>query len=146
VRGSWAGVVGTLGLLALCLSIYIPAVVKYLSGDYHQSLYESKSSSIQTFYSLPDFKLALTLRSKATGVALNHSKLLDSSLAFVTYKNHSVTYQEPLVLCRSDYFVKDINGLELEDCLMIPDYVQYDSGFDKGDFAEIYFTIQAPIG
>lgn len=145
-RGSWAGVVGTFGLLALCLSIYTPAVLDYLSGDYHQSLYETANPSSQTFYTGQHFKMAITLRNKATGIALNHSKLLDSSLAFVTYKNHSTIYQQPLVPCQSSYFKQDVNGPVLDDCLMIPDYVEYDTGYDQGNFAEIYFTIQAPIG
>jgi hypothetical protein len=107
-------------------------------------MFTTNSNITQPLYSRDDYKLAIAVRSKHDGSLYNHALILSSYQAYLYYDNISAIYQEPLQICDPQYFAKDINGLVLEDCLMVPDYVQYDVMYSQGTFTSLALVLSPP--
>lgn len=128
------------------MGFYVPAAISYFKGNYYQSMYDTNINFAHTFYSKEDFKLAIVFRNKQSGTVYNHTFLLDNLKALIYSANHTnVLYYESLMTCNRQYFLNDINGELLEDCLLIPDYVQYDAGYAYFSYSYMYFSIMAPL-
>lgn len=133
-------------LVALCLALYVPPTVSYFKGNYYQSLYSRKYNSSVNFYSTDDFKIAVVFKDKITGIPIDHSSLLSLLNVFVTSKNIDGYYSENMLSCNISYFAGDIYGVPFTDCLVIPDYIQYTTGFISSyGLGYISVYINAPV-
>ena len=147
LRGKRSSVWGCLGsflLMAVCLWIYIPACLSYLSGNFYQSMFVSTFNTPQSFFSRDDYKLAIAIRNKQNGSLYSHETILKNLNAYLMYDNGTSFLKEPLTLCDPLYFAKDINGVVLEDCLIMPDYIEYDTVYLNSKFSTLSLVIAPP--
>lgn len=125
-RSSWFGVIGTLMVVVLCLIFYVPAVIGYFQGNFKQYMYSHRPQYSGNFYSTDDYKLAVVFRNIQTGQLYNnHTYLLSALDALVQYQSPDNYYSAPLQACNETYFANDINGIVLDDCLIIPEFIEY---------------------
>jgi len=143
-KASWTGLLGTLVIAGLCLAIFVPAIQSYLAGNYYQSQYSTNKNQTGFVYSKSDFKMAIVIKNKLTGKVYNHTEILSLLKVQVIGWTVENTNYEPLVPCNNNYFVGDINGEYLEDCLIIPDSILMDVAFNGFSLAELQIYIQTP--
>ena len=77
-KTSWIGLCGTLIVLAVCLALYVPAIQRYLEGNYYQSQFMTYQNHTVYIYSKEDFKIALVVKDKLTGKPYNHTEILNT--------------------------------------------------------------------
>lgn len=129
-RGSVVGLLATIGFLAVCLGVYVPAVMGFARGNFYQSEFESNARYIDRFYSGEDFKIAMVLRNRQTGLPVDHSYLLNLLEIMVVGSNVDGSYNEPLLPCDSDYFRGDLHAPVLTDCFVLPSSIEFTAGWE----------------
>lgn len=130
--GSIIGVLFSIVFLVVVIVLYLIITVEYFDGIYYASEYTSTGKQNELhFTSGRDFKLAVIMRNKKTGVLANHTELLQNLDAKYQSKISGTpdkVYVSRMQPCQPDYFLGDnfTNPMQLQDCIIIP----YDTDYN----------------
>lgn len=69
--GSFLGLLGSAAFIVICFILFIGPVIFYFKGDYVQGIFSLLKSENLEMYSGCDYKLAISVYSKATGSLVN---------------------------------------------------------------------------
>lgn len=73
--GSFFGLFGSAALIIICFVLFIGPVIFYFKGDYVQGIFIQLKSENLEMYSGCDYKLAISIYSKATGQIVDLNSL-----------------------------------------------------------------------
>jgi len=103
-------------------------------------------NSSLSLYSGDDYKIAVVIKNKTTGVPIDHNQLLSLLTVQATSYNIDGYYFENMLSCNASYFAGDINGEQFTDCIVIPDKIQFTTGMISSyGFGYISVYINAPV-
>lgn len=73
--GSFLGLLGSAAFIVICFILFIGPVIFYFKGDYVQGIFTLLNTEKLEMYSGCDYKLAISIYSKATGSIVNLNTL-----------------------------------------------------------------------